>query len=387
MTNSNWNPDAIVDYSNLTPEDQQQVDSGTIPQQPPPQQPPPPQIPSEGLQPIDATQQATQQTTPSPGGIVEPLVNTAKGIHRAISGNQWPELRAWASLPEGPERAMLREKYFQTYYGMPYEEFKDTNLFEQTMAGFRNTETTASSIAAASSMGLLDIPMDLIGLFPGGDKLDEGWDEATAFKSPLHTAIRKLSTVVIPTFLGGAAISTRLAPLMGSSKIPWVTKALTSVGAYGALDATIMGLTDVGEDDSATRALVDFFPEVFGPDGSVPLPEFLVTLDSDSPSIRKQKNMYEAAGLSIATDILSYWVGAGKPTLKWFRPKDKTAFKFKNAEISTYTDNELLIQLKEIDELISNNKGNLSKVDKNTLLAQRQEIVTAAKSAGSFEEF
>ena len=59
------------------------------------------------------------------------------------------------------------------------------------------------------------------------------------------------------------------------------------MGAQGLGDATILGLSDVGEDDTITTTVSEMFPETFGPKGRVPLPEMFKTTDSDSPGVRK----------------------------------------------------------------------------------------------------
>ena len=347
----------------------------------------PPAPPTENIPP-PPTEQAQQASQGILGAATKPITNALKGAHNVITGGQkWNDLQAWRQLPPGQEQDQAKEAWFQRYYGGSSQDFQDMNALEKLGADLKNQDLTSTSWASATAMGLLDIPMDLVGLLPGGDKIDEGWDDATAFRSPLLQSIRKLSTVVIPTLVGGKAIGTKLAPINSSKDVPWIAKSLANVGAYGALDAAILGLTDVGEDDSAARALVDFFPDVFGPDGSIPLPDFLITLDSDSPSVRKQKNMYEAAGLSVATDILGYWLSAGKPTLKWFKPLDSAASEYKQLEISTYADNKALTDIQELNQLLLDTEGKLSKVDKNILLARREELIRDAESIGNFEKY
>ena len=335
--------------------------------------------------PSNPTELAHQQTGNVLSGAVETVKDVAVGAHNLIVGDKHKDLYAWRDMLPGPERDAARDAYFQKYYGGSYEDYKDYNLLEKLGAGFKNDAATSTSLGGAVGMGLIDLPMDLIGLIPGGSRIDDAWDEGTAYRNPQLQAVRNLSNVVIPTLYGSGLIARGLTGMNASTKVPWLTKAVTNIGAYGALDAAVMGISDQGEQDTAMTALVDFFPDVFGPDGAVPAPEFLVTLDSDSPSVRKQKNIYESGALQVATNLLGYFLQAGKPLLKWFRPLDSTAEQYKNSTISLHADNSLLIDIQEIDQILS--KGGVSKIDQNVLIAQRQELVDKAKSYGDFEDY
>ena len=65
---------------------------------------------------------------------------------------------------------------------------------------------------------------------------------------------------------------------------------LAAFGGYGALETGIISLSDEGEEHNLPGTMAKLWPGVFGPKGSVPLPERITTLDSDSPSVRKEKN-------------------------------------------------------------------------------------------------
>ena len=333
---------------------------------------------------IDTNQLAEQQTGNIVSGAVDTVKNTAGAIHGFITGDKHKDLYAWRDMPPGPEREAARDSYFQKYYGGSYEQYKDYNLLEKLGAGWKNDAMTSTSLGGAVGLSLLDLPMDLVGLLPGGAKIDDGWDRATAYSNPGLQSVRNLAGIVIPTLMGTGAISKGLTTMNASTRVPWVTKALTNVGAYSALDAAIIGVSDQGEEDTAARALVDFFPNVFGPDGSVPLPEFIVTLDGDSPAVRREKNIWESSMIALPTNLLGYYLQAGKPLLKWFKPLDKVSDQYKNAAISTAADDDLLIRIQEVDQIL---KGKVSKEERNILFAQRQELVDKAKSHGDLEDY
>ena len=352
--------------------------------------PSPEQIETSGDLPSidDPTQQATQQLSPSNvlGGTVDAVKGAAGAVHGAIVGNKWQDLEAWKKMPEGPERDAAREQFFQTHYGKSYEDFKDHNFLENLRDDFKNQQLTTSSWAGAAALSLLDLPMDLVGMLPGGSGIDDAYDEATKFNDPLLQNFRKLSGIVLPTIMTTGAATKALAPTMAKD-MPWLSKALINVGAYGALDAALIGISDIGEEENTFQVMAEFFPEVFDRDGWLPIPEGWKTHDGDSPSVRKYKNMYESAGLSVIGNLLGYFLQAGKPALKWFRPVDKTAFKYRNIQETLYADNEILFQIQELDELLAKTEGKINRKDRNIILERRKLLVQEAESATSLESY
>ena len=371
--------DELIDYQNEMGTPGQEYSS-----------PSPEQIEASGdLPPIDdPTQQANQQLSPSNvlGGAAKAVTGAAGAIHGAIVGNKWQDLEAWKNMPEGPEREQAREQYFQTHYGKSYEEIKDQNMLEYLGNDFKNQQLTTSSWAGASLLSLLDLPMDAIGMLPGGAAIDDGYDEFTKFNDPLLQNFRKLSGIVLPTIMTSGMATKALAPTMAKD-MPWLSKALINVGAYGALDTALIGVSDIGEEENTFQVMAEFFPEVFGRDGWLPIPKGWQTHDGDSPSVRKQKNMYETAGLSVIGNVLGYFLQAGKPALKWFRPVDKTAFKYRNIQETLNADNEVLFQIQELDELLAKTEGKINRKDKNLILERRKLLVQEAESDTSLESY
>jgi len=335
------------------------------------------------LQPIDTDQQAKESVI---NAIKSPADKALSFVNRAVKGGQAVDASHFMNMPAGEAKEAAREEFFQKYYNKSSEEFQKDNFLQNTLAGFRNQNATdAAAIPAAIGMGALDFPMDVIGNLPGGEYLDNKWDEATEYSSPVLKTVRQLSTIVIPTLIGSKAVGSKLTPALNSSQMPVLSKSLANIGAYGALDVGVIGLSDVGEEDNASRALVDTFPSVFGPDGAVPLPDWLVTLDGDSPAVRKMKNMYEAGPLSVATNILGYWLQAGKPTLRWYNPLDDTAKQYKNAQISLNASDEGLKEIALIDEALQG--GTLDQTQRSSLLAKRGLLVEEIQKHNSIEDY
>ena len=368
-------------FSNPLEEDNLPVEGGEIDFSNP--LPPQEQGGGEAIPIDDPTQQAGGNIL---GGTLDAVKGAAGAIHGAIIGNKWDDLQAWKNMPEGPERDQAREQFFQTHYNKSYDEIKDLNFLEYVGHDLKNQQLTTSSWATASALSLLDLPMDAIGLLPGGARLDDAYDDFTKFNDPVLQNFREMAGIVLPTIMSSGTLAGALQPAM-ASKMPWLSKALINVGAYGALDTAIIGISDIGEDDNTFRVLSDFFPDVFGKDGWVPIPEEWKTHDGESTSVRKYKNMYETAGLSIVGNILGYTLQAGKPLMHWFKPVDRTAFKYKNIQETLNADNEVLIQIQEIDELLAKTKGKISNKDKNIILEQRKLLVEKAESPGTLEDY
>ena len=173
--------------------------------------------------------------------------------------------------------------------------------------------------------------MDAAGtLIPGFDSIDEKYDQATMLDNPTHQGIRRISSIVLPSILGGSAIQNQLNTKLAGGALfskPWFTKLSASMAAHGLGDAAILGLSDVGEDDTLTDTLVQFFPDTFGPKGKLPLPQLFQTTTSDSPGVRKGKNMLESAPFSIFGSALGAFldIKGGHKTMDWFEPLDETA--------------------------------------------------------------
>ena len=160
---------------------------------------------------------------------------------------------------------------------------------------------------------------------------------------------RKMLSVVVPSMLSGSFIKTKTGQLP-VEMANWKKKAIT-MGAFTSSEVGVIGLSDVGEDDNAMRALVDFFPGVFGPEGWVPLPDAIVTLDSDSRLVRKYKNMFDTAGLSMLGTVLGSFIQlkGGKRTMEWMEPLDEAAARYKQTSVVKEADIEKLLKIQEID--------------------------------------
>ena len=281
------------------------------------------------------------------------------------------------------ERNQMRDDWYQKYHGMSYEDYKKG--VDET------TETNALKIVgqrldnnfqglSAPGLGLLDFGMDAAGtLIPGFDKVDEKYDKATMLDNPVHQMVRRVSSIVLPTILGGgyasAAVNAKLAGGALFTK-PWFTKLAANLMSQVGVDATVLALSDIGEEDTITTELSNMFPETFGPKGRVPLPNLFRTADSDSPGVRKVKNMLESAPFAIFGSIIGAFLDVknGKQTMGWFDPKDNVSQQYKQGVLKFGGDADKLIRIQEIDELLSLGRKNLSRQNENMLINEKLNL-------------
>lgn len=184
---------------------------------------------------------------------------------------------------------------------------------------------------AAPVMGVLDLGLDVVGMIPGGEAIDNAWDESTKYKNPGIQKVRDIFGIVLPSMVG-AGLAVR--GIMGMTKIPMVLKGLAAIGATGAIDGAITYASDTTEEgDNLMRSLDDLAPWLNIPDN-------WQTLDSDSTEVRKEKNTYEAIGLSVVGDVLGYGINLAKifktgnvpEFMSWFKPADEASTNYKAAK-------------------------------------------------------
>ena len=307
--------------------------------------------------------------------------------------NWWNKGLSWGVVAEDQkdERNLLRDNWYQKYHGMSYEDYKaaEDALPKKTMYGHdaslggiaEHLKNTFQGLSAPG-LGAADFVMDAVGILPGGDKLDDRWDSATKLDDPTHQMIREVSSVVIPSIITGGATNSLLMKT-GATKLPFLAKHLTRLGAWTIESQIIAGISDTSEQHNAARTVSDIFPDAFGPQGWIPLPEAWKTHDSDSPAVRKQKNMLETAALSWVGIALGTFVdmkNLGKTQTKqmsWFLPKDEASSQYLQKELFKYADEDKLIKIQEIETMLSSKK--LSKQNENILI---NELMTLQDELG-----
>lgn len=242
--------------------------------------------------------------------------------------------------------------------------FADT--FGQQRADLRNP-LNAANYPAAMGAGVIDFAVDTVNIIPGVNV-----PKLPKYESATLQGIREISGIVIPSLYGGMWLKGlgRAAHL----KVGWAVgnnPLMKFFGTAGA-DALAGGIVDrintVNEEDhNAAGSLKAAWPQTYGW-----IPDNVATLDSDSPEIKRQKNINEGIGLSFMGDILlggsklvrelrgikdaSQWVPKDEGAKAW--KAKKYAKKPKSADP---VENEMLINSqKRKDEFTEMGKYNLS---------------------------
>ena len=367
------------------------------------------------LQPLSATDQADttfsgdtnvpQQTTTPPAGKFpgQGGEGTSSNIDLTDKANEkqmWVEYNNWKDIGKSPnprlslittgsiwekdealtqQRELAKEQWYQKYYGMTpaqYEGLKDERKEKYdnySAAGFSDTIRNLTDLSMGATT---DWWMDYLGVLPGMGALDNLYDKNTKSKTGLMQGARKMLSIVVPSILSGGKVAQQLGKL--PADMPKYQKRLVAMGAYSAQEAAVIGLSDVGEDENALRALNDFFPGVFGPKGMLPIPDWAKTLDSDSPRVRKYKNMFDTAGLSMFGTVLGSFIQlkGGKRTMQWHEPLDEAAARYKQQAIVQEADIEKLLKIQEIDTQLALGSDNISSGMQARLIDERMRLMS-----------
>lgn len=163
---------------------------------------------------------------------------------------------------------------------------------------------TVAEGALAAPTGVIDWGVDLVNLVPGANV-----PKIPKFKNEVLQAAREISSFIIPTVFvtrglgaGAKAAQAKVAWEAGkNSLVKFLGEAGIAAGAGAFVDAT----NKLNEsDDNLQGSLKKMFPKTFNW-----ISDDWATLDSDSPDVKKAKNVNEGVGLGIFTDLL---VGGAK---------------------------------------------------------------------------
>ena len=358
------------------------------------------------LQQLNAEEQAHSQLDPVISPVTEesnipegefegqggPGTSTAVDLSAEGAKDQmWEEYREWYDLgrdgrhnpftPYGKstqeqtdQRNALRDAWFLKYYGMDYEanqarEAENKDKYGNPLNQFRDKIRGLTDISMGTTS---DWVMDAVGVLPGLGPLDDFYDRRTKSPNSFHQKLRGLLSVVVPSIVSGNYVGKQLDKL--PAQMPKLQKILVSSGAYGVQEAAVIGLSDTGEEHSITRAIADGLPGIFGTEGSHPIPDWAKTLDSDSPSVRKWKNMLlEAGPMAVLGTFIGIFFKGGKKTMQWFEPLDEAATKYKQANVVQEAEIDKLLQIQDIDTALSTGKN--SRGMEARLIAAREELV------------
>ena len=284
-----------------------------------------------------AEEQALQQAAPaySPKTAPDTMYKEATPAENKAAGNvqpvKSPQQQATQQLMGGgqPQQPLNRGSGFIYGSGDP-----NATLAEDLGTYAQRTLEGLGSVG----MSIIDFGMDGIGRIPGAEWIDDAWDANTKFKNPAFQKVREVSSILVPSIGVGAASRVATAGMTGSA----VARGLSALGINVAGDVAINAISDQSESDTVSTIVKEAAPWL-------PVPDALVVKDTDSPEIRRQKNIYESAGISIVGDIIGYSAAAGRGVMDWFKPKNKAAQEFMSSEVLVNADAPTATRLSEID--------------------------------------
>jgi hypothetical protein len=184
------------------------------------------------------------------------------------------------------------------------KEQEDNNFYGLTPSFQQDDiDPSAAQVAAEAVLapftGPVDAVVDLFNLVPGVDlpKIPE-------FENEVTQTVRELSSIVLPTIgltatgvgaLGAAAKASK-AKFLLDPMVARMGNIAFSAGTGAFVDYTV----EINqEDDNLSGVLKKNWPSWYGW-----IPEDLATLDSDSPDIKRAKNVTEGVYLGVGTDVL-----------------------------------------------------------------------------------
>ena len=151
--------------------------------------------------------------------------------------------------------------------------------------------------------GLQDFLTGTLSLIPGVDI-----KPAPKFENEVAQTVREISSVVLPTMLLGGAGSAGLAAqadkvnkvkglkVLSDPFVKWLGNTSFNAGAGAFVDYAVpMNQTD----DNLTGVLQKSYPRTWGW-----IPDNIATIDSDSPDVKRGKNVLEGAYLGIGIDLI-----------------------------------------------------------------------------------
>ena len=158
-------------------------------------------------------------------------------------------------------------------------------------------------LTTAPGAGIADFAVDAFNLVLRADE-GGGVPKIPEFQNEVAQAVREISSVVIPTVAisgAGSAALTRAATaskskILADPFVKWAGNTAFGAGTGAAVDYTVeFNQTD----DNITGMLKKSWPRTYSW-----IPDDIATLDSDSPDVKRAKNVTEGTGLGFGVDIL-----------------------------------------------------------------------------------
>jgi hypothetical protein len=175
---------------------------------------------------------------------------------------------------------------------------------QQQPKGDRNIVQQAFDALAAPGQGVNDWFVDTINLLPGVELR-----KAPKFQNDVTQGLREVSSVVLPTVFLTKGMGSGLQTAATASRVKMFNDPFLKFVAPKLLGAGVGAGVDYAvefnqTDDNLSGTLKKAFPSQFGW-----IPDDIATLDSDSPDIKRAKNVSEGVGIGLFVDVAE---GMGK---------------------------------------------------------------------------
>ena len=175
---------------------------------------------------------------------------------------------------------------------------------QQQPKGDRNIVLQAFDALAAPGQGVNDWFVDTINLLPGVELR-----KAPKFQNDVTQGLREVSSVVLPTIFLTKGMGSGLQTAATASRVKMFNDPFLKFVAPKLLGAGVGAGVDYAvefnqTDDNLSGTLKKAFPSQFGW-----IPDDIATLDSDSPDIKRAKNVSEGVGIGLFVDVAE---GMGK---------------------------------------------------------------------------
>ena len=200
-----------------------------------------------------------------------------------------------------------------------------------------NTARMVSERMAAPGMGMLDFGVDAINqIGPFSSKIGKVSD----FDDELAQSVRDISSVVIPTYLltrlglkGGRVLGSKGPSILRDP----VVQSLGETGVAAGSGALVDYLNVTSQEDLNLMGQVrQMLPEKF----KFLAPDWIATLPSDSPDVKRNKTIMEGAGLGIFTDVIGGAIRLARAlngmtqSTKWVTKDGKSKKFFKDLQVT-----------------------------------------------------
>ena len=262
-----------------------------------------------------------------------------------------PTPGATAAEPVVEEQALSQEQL--TAQSEPFDKSKDYSYYEALgmsrnewnrnqmssgaggeLEGFVQDPRLSAELATAIPSGMADAVVDTMNFLvdPEDALPGKGLPKIPEYESEIVQTVRELSSIVMPNvgiISGGTAALTKASKgskFLSNALVKKVGQTAFAAGTGAFVDY----VTEFNQtDDNAAGALKKSFPKWTGW-----IPDNIATLDSDSPDMKRMKNVNEGVYLGVGTDILlglnklakgiagitkSLWVGESEKGMKFLK--------------------------------------------------------------------